>query len=81
MLDNVKDWYLVKYEQAGETILSNFVHRDTIDSLLKILYKDDEGTMLTINDEMYRVVFVNFSPSTSVNSYNVLYVEVEEFDL
>lgn len=71
MLDYVKDWYLVKHNQTGETILSNFVHRDAIDSLLKILQHDAEGTTVIVKDEMYRVISISFEPD----------VEIEEFDL
>lgn len=81
MIDYVKDWYLVKYERNDETILSNFTHKDMIDSLLKILQHDDEGTIILIKEEMYRVIYINFEPSTGNNSYNVLHIEIEEFDL
>lgn len=77
MIDCVKDWYLVNYEKCGEVILSNFVHKDMIDSLLKILHHDDEGTIVIVKEEMYRVICINFEPSPGSNSYNVLHIEIE----
>lgn len=69
MIDNSKDWYLVKYKQDENIILSNFVHRDAIDSLLKILQHNEERTILKFESIFYYVTSICFQPASSLSEY------------
>lgn len=82
MMNSTKDWYLVKYvyednfEYDG-TILTTWVHRDNIESLLAILKHEETGTNLWLGDTYYTVIDIYFKPAKDRESYNVIYVEVD----
>lgn len=82
MVNSTKDWYLVKYTYEDNfeydgTILTTWVHRDSIESLLAILKHEETGTNLWLEGKCYTVLNIYFNPAEDRDFYNVIYVEVD----